>query len=160
MRIGTGFDVHRLVAGRPLVLGGAVIPYAKGLEGHSDADVLVHAIMDAMLGALALGDIGTHFPDSDPAYSGISSLKLLGQVSRLITDRNYVVANLDTVIIAQQPKLAPYIGQIRDNLAAVLGISGDCVSVKATTTETLGFCGRGEGVAAQAVVLLAPLRQA
>jgi 2-C-methyl-D-erythritol 2,4-cyclodiphosphate synthase len=160
MRIGTGFDVHRLVAGRPLVLGGVVIPYAKGLDGHSDADVLVHAVMDAMLGALALGDIGTHFPDSDPAYSGISSLKLLGQVSRLITDRNYVVANLDTVIIAQQPKLAPYIGQMRDNLAAVLGISGEYVSVKATTTEMLGFCGRGEGIAAQAAVLLAPLRQA
>lgn len=159
MRIGTGFDVHRLVAGRPLVLGGVVIPYEKGLDGHSDADVLVHAVMDAMLGALALGDIGTHFPDSDSAYAGISSLKLLGQVSRQVTDREYVVANLDTVIIAQQPKLAPHIGQMRDKLAAVLGIAGDLVSVKATTTELLGFCGRGEGIAAQAVVLLAPFRQ-
>lgn len=159
MRIGTGFDVHRLVAGRPLILGGVVIPYAMGLDGHSDADVLVHAVMDALLGALALGDIGTHFPDSDPAYAGISSLKLLGQVGRQISDREYVVVNLDTVIIAQQPKLAPYIGQMRDNFAAVLGIAGDLVSVKATTTEMLGFCGRGEGIAAQAAVLLARLRQ-
>ncbi|MBT9173630.1 MAG: 2-C-methyl-D-erythritol 2,4-cyclodiphosphate synthase [Syntrophomonadaceae bacterium] len=159
MRIGTGFDVHRLTAGRPLILGGVVIPYAMGLDGHSDADVLVHAVMDALLGALALGDIGTHFPDSDPAYAGISSLKLLGQVGRQISDREYVVANLDTVIIAQQPKLAPYIGQMRDNFAAVLGIAGDLVSVKATTTEMLGFCGRGEGIAAQAAVLLARLRQ-
>jgi len=154
MRIGTGFDVHRLVAGRPLVLGGVVIPWAKGLEGHSDADVLVHAVMDAMLGALALGDIGTHFPDHNPEYRGISSLKLLERVNRLAADRGYVTANLDTVVIAEQPKLAPYTTQMRGNISAVLGIAQDAVSIKATTTEGLGFCGRGEGIAAQAMVLL------
>ncbi len=158
MRIGTGFDVHRLVAGRPLVLGGVVIPYEKGLDGHSDADVLVHAVMDAMLGALALGDIGTHFPDHDPAYRGISSLKLLEQVVRLVAGGGYVVENLDTVIIAQQPKLAAHTGRMRENISAVLGIPENAVSVKATTTELLGFCGRGEGIAAQAAVLLARLR--
>ncbi|MBS4023530.1 MAG: 2-C-methyl-D-erythritol 2,4-cyclodiphosphate synthase [Dethiobacter sp.] len=155
MRIGIGYDVHRLIAGRPLILGGVDIPYDRGLDGHSDADVLIHAIMDAVLGALCLGDIGKHFPDSDSAYLGISSLKLLERVNGLISNHGYAVSNLDTVIIAEEPKLAPYIQQMQTNISSVLGMAKDDVSIKATTTEKLGFCGQGEGIAAQAIVLIA-----
>jgi 2-C-methyl-D-erythritol 2,4-cyclodiphosphate synthase len=154
MRIGIGYDVHRLTAGRPLILGGVTIPNDLGLDGHSDADVLIHAIMDAMLGALCLGDIGAHFPDTDPAYLGISSLGLLEQVNMLIRKEGYTVSNLDTVIVAEQPKLAPHIPLMRANIASVLAVTKSSVSIKATTTEGLGFCGKGEGIAAQAAVLL------
>ncbi len=154
MRVGIGYDVHRLVTGRPLVLGGVVIPHELGLAGHSDADVLLHAVMDAMLGALCLSDIGAHFPDNDAAYLGISSLRLLAHVNNLIRKEGYQVSNIDTVIIAEQPKIAPFIAAMRTNIADTLGISVNMVSVKATTTEGLGFCGRGEGIAAQAIVLL------
>ena len=154
MRVGTGYDVHRLVSGRKLILGGVTVPYEHGLEGHSDADVLVHAIMDAMLGALALGDIGKHFPDNDPTYKGISSLKLLAYVRELCHQKGYTVSNIDAVVIAERPKLAPYITEMRQNIADTLQISIDQISVKATTTEGLGFCGTGQGIAAQAVTLL------
>lgn len=156
MRVGTGFDAHRLVPGRPLVLGGVTIPHEQGLLGHSDADVLVHAIMDALLGALALGDIGQHFPDSDPAYRSISSLTLLARVAGLCHREGYEIANIDATIIAERPKLAPYIPQMRQNIAKALGLAAEKVSVKATTTEGLGYCGRGEGMAAHAVTLLSP----
>ncbi|MBS3898590.1 MAG: 2-C-methyl-D-erythritol 2,4-cyclodiphosphate synthase [Dethiobacter sp.] len=156
MRIGIGYDVHRLVSGRPLILGGVSVPYQRGLLGHSDADVLVHAVMDAMLGALALGDLGKHFPDTEAAYKDISSLKLLERVKTLCLGKGYKVANIDAVIIAERPKLAPYVQAMRENIAAVLAVSAELVSVKATTTEGLGFCGSGEGVAAQAVILLMP----
>ncbi|MBS4007469.1 MAG: 2-C-methyl-D-erythritol 2,4-cyclodiphosphate synthase [Clostridium sp.] len=154
MRIGIGYDVHRLVEGRPLILGGVSVPYQRGLLGHSDADVLVHAVMDAMLGALALGDLGKHFPDTEAAYKDVSSMKLLESVKTLCLGKGYQIANIDAVIIAERPKLAPYIQAMRENIADVLSVSAEFVSVKATTTEGLGFCGRGEGVAAQAVVLL------
>jgi len=154
MRIGIGYDVHRFASGRLLILGGVSIPFALGLEGHSDADVLVHAVMDAMLGALALEDIGRHFPDTDRRYKGASSMKLLAHVGELCRQQGYIVGNTDAVIIAEQPKLAPYTGQMRANVAEILGISVEKVGIKATTTEGLGFCGRGEGIAAQAVVLL------
>ncbi len=154
MRIGTGFDVHRLVEKRPLVLGGVDVPYSLGLLGHSDADVLLHAIMDAMLGALALGDIGKHFPDTDSQYEGVSSLHLLQEVSLLCRREGFSVGNIDSVIIAQKPKLALYIEEMRANIASALSIPADRIGVKATTTEGLGYCGRGEGIAAQAVVLL------
>ena len=154
IRVGIGYDVHAFAEGRPLILGGVEIPYDRGLLGHSDADVLIHALMDAMLGALALGDIGAHFPDHDPRYSGISSLLLLERVFELIKDRGYVVENIDSIVIAERPKLAPFIPQIRYNLARALNIELDQVSVKATTTERLGFEGRGEGIAAQAIVNL------
>ncbi len=154
MRIGHGFDVHRLVVGRPLVLGGVEIPYEYGLMGHSDADVLLHAVADAILGALALGDIGRHFPDSDPAYKGISSLLLLKNVVGLAEARGYRIGNLDTTIVAQQPKLAPYIAQMVSNLAATCKVSSERINVKATTTEELGYAGRGEGISAYAVVLV------
>lgn len=154
MRLGIGYDVHRLLEGRPLVLGGVAIPYERGLLGHSDADVLVHAIMDAMLGALALGDIGKHFPDTEAAFKGASSLKLLEDVKNICLNKGYLIANIDAVIIAEQPKLAPYIQTMREKIADVLEVSADLVSVKATTTEGLGFCGNGEGMAAQAVILL------
>ncbi|MBR2257489.1 MAG: 2-C-methyl-D-erythritol 2,4-cyclodiphosphate synthase [Blautia sp.] len=154
MRIGTGYDVHRLTKDRDLILGGVKIPYEKGLLGHSDADVLLHALMDAMLGAAALGDIGSHFPDSDPAYEGISSISLLRQTVLLLREKGYQVGNVDTTIIAQKPKLASYLPQMRENIAAALEIGTDCVSVKATTEEGLGFTGSGEGIAAQAVCLL------
>lgn len=157
MRVGIGYDVHRLVSGRPLVLGGVTIPFEKGLLGHSDADVLVHAIMDAMLGALALGDIGRHFPDNNPEYAGISSLLLLERVNRLIAEKGYGVGNIDAVIAAERPRLSPYIDSMRENIARVLSVHREAVGVKATTTEGLGFCGRGEGIAAQAVALLRPL---
>ncbi len=155
LRIGHGYDVHRLVVDRKLILGGVDIPYAKGLLGHSDADVLLHAIADAILGALALGDIGKHFPDTDPAYKGASSIKLLRHVVTLANDRGYRVGNLDATIVAQRPKLAPHIEAMRANLAATLDVEVDRVNVKATTTEELGFAGRGEGIAAYAVVIMA-----
>ncbi|MGN0715300.1 MAG: 2-C-methyl-D-erythritol 2,4-cyclodiphosphate synthase [Anaerovoracaceae bacterium] len=154
MRIGTGFDVHRLTEGRKLILGGVDIPYEKGLLGHSDADVMVHALMDAMLGAAALGDIGRLFPDSDPSYEGISSLKLLEEVNRRIEAEGYVLGNADITIIAQRPKLAGYIRQMTENLALTLHTEPNQINVKATTTEKLGFTGRGEGIAAEAVCIL------
>lgn len=154
MRIGTGYDVHALAEGLPLWLGGVSVPHSHGLVGHSDADVLLHAVCDALLGAAALGDIGQHFPDSDPAYKGISSLKLLGHVGALLRDHGYSVGNIDSTVVAQRPKLAPYILQMRRNIADTLGIALDDVSVKATTTEHLGFEGRCEGISAQAVALI------
>jgi 2-C-methyl-D-erythritol 2,4-cyclodiphosphate synthase len=154
MRIGHGYDVHQLVAGRELVLGGVKIPHAKGLLGHSDADVLIHAICDACLGAAGLGDIGRHFPDSDPRYKGIDSRKLLRHVAALLEEREWRVENVDSTIVAQAPKLAPHIPAMTANLAADLGIAASQVNVKATTTEKLGFAGREEGIAAHAVVLL------
>ncbi len=154
MRIGTGYDVHRLSEGRKLILCGVDIPYEKGLLGHSDADVAVHAVMDALLGAAALGDIGLHFPDSDPAYKGISSLELLKKVSALLEEQLFLIENIDCTIIAERPKLRPYIEDMRKNLADALGLELSRVSVKATTEEGLGFTGTGEGIAAQAVCLL------
>lgn len=154
MRIGHGYDVHRLVAGRDLILGGVQIPHRMGLDGHSDADVLTHAVMDALLGAAALGDIGQHFPDTDPAYLGISSLKLLTRVWALITERGYRLGNLDVTVLAQKPKLAPYLPQMKEKLCALLGAEPDCVNIKATTEEHLGFTGREEGIACHAVCLL------
>lgn len=154
MRIGTGYDVHRLVEGRELVLGGVKIAYEKGLLGHSDADVLVHAVMDALLGAAALGDIGRHFPDGDERYRGISSLKLLEKVRELLVQEHYVVGNIDATIIAQRPKLAEYLPTMEENIASILGIEKTQVNLKATTEEGLGFTGAGEGIAAQAVALL------
>lgn len=157
MRIGTGYDVHRLTEGRKLVIGGVEIPYEKGLLGHSDADVLLHAVMDALLGALALGDIGKHFPDTDPAYEGCDSMELLKKVGAMIEEERYVISNIDSTVIAQKPKLAPYIDKMRENIAAALGIKKEQVSVKATTEEHLGFTGRGEGISSQAAVLLMPV---
>jgi len=154
MRIGHGYDVHRLVPDRRLILGGVDIPYSLGLLGHSDADVLLHAICDAILGALALGDIGKHFPDTDPAYKGISSLKLLREVVALAQGKGYGIGNLDATVIAQQPKLAPHIRAMVENIAAACSTDISRVNVKATTTEELGFEGRGEGISAHAVVLL------
>ncbi len=154
MRIGHGYDTHKLVPDRKLILGGVDIPYEKGLLGHSDADVLAHAIMDALLGAIAAGDIGRHFPDSDPAYQGADSLKLASHVASLVRERGYVISNIDSTIIAQRPKLAPHIEAMRNNLAAALGITADRINVKATTDEGMGFTGRGEGISAHAVALL------
>ena len=154
MRIGTGYDVHRLVEGRKLTLGGVDVPYEKGLLGHSDADVLAHAIADALLGAAALGDIGKLFPDNDPQYEGADSLVLLGRVCALLGEKGYSIGNIDATVIAQQPKLAPHIPQMRENLAKACGIASSQVSVKATTEEGLGFTGSGEGMAASAVCLL------
>ena len=154
MRVGMGYDVHRLVEGRDLILGGVQIPYEKGLLGHSDADVLLHAIMDALLGAAALGDIGKHFPDSDEAYKGISSIRLLEKVGELLEEHFYFIGNIDATVIAQRPKLAPYREEMRENVAKALGISADQVSIKATTEEGLGFTGTGEGISAQAIALL------
>ncbi len=154
MRIGTGYDVHRLGEGLPLWLGGVQVPHSHGLIGHSDADVLLHAVCDALLGAAALGDIGKHFPDTDPQFKGISSLKLLAHVGNLLKQEGYSVGNIDATVAAQRPKLAPYITQMRQNIADTLGIGLDQVSVKATTTEHLGFEGREEGISAQAVALL------
>lgn len=153
-RVGTGYDVHKLVVGRKLVLCGVKIPHVKGLEGHSDADVAVHALMDALLGALALGDIGHLFPDTDAKYKGIDSMLLLADVMQLVYAKGWKVGNVDITIAAQAPKLAPYVLDMRSKLAQTLGVVLDCVSVKATTTEHLGFVGREEGIAAQAVVLL------
>lgn len=154
MRIGTGYDVHQLQEGLPLWIGGVNIPHTYGLLGHSDADVLLHAICDAILGAAALGDIGKHFPDTDPQYKGISSLKLLTAVGNLINDSGYIIVNIDSTVVAQRPKLAPYIQQMRENIADALHIDVDCISVKATTTEHLGFEGHEEGISAQAVALI------
>jgi 2-C-methyl-D-erythritol 2,4-cyclodiphosphate synthase len=154
MRIGHGFDAHALVAGRKLVIGGVVVPHEKGLAGHSDADVLIHAVCDALLGAAGLGDIGGHFPDSDARYKDIDSRRLLREVARLLKERGLRAANVDATIIAQAPKMAPHIPTMRANLAADLGIAPDAVNVKAKTTEKLGFVGRGEGIAAEAVALL------
>ena len=154
MRIGTGYDVHRLGPDRKLVIGGVEIPYELGLEGHSDADVLLHAIMDALLGAAALGDIGKHFPDTDERYRGISSLKLLAVTADLIAENHYIIENIDATIIAQKPKMRPYIDAMRENIAKTLGIELSQVNVKATTEEGLGFTGSGEGISSQAVCLL------
>lgn len=154
-RIGHGYDVHPLVSGRKLILGGVDIPHDKGLQGHSDADALIHAVCDACLGAAALGDIGRHFPDTDPRYKGIDSRELLRHVRAQLAERGFVVVNVDGTIIAQAPRLAPHIPQMVANLAADLGVASDQVNVKATTTERLGFTGRQEGIAAHAVVLLA-----
>lgn len=155
IRIGHGFDVHRLVPDRPLVLGGVTIPYEYGLQGHSDADVLLHAVSDAILGALGLGDIGRYFPDTDETYRGINSVLLLEHVVGLATARGFRVSNLDTTVVAQRPKLAPFVAQMVVNLAKVCQVPGGSVNVKATTTEQLGFTGRGEGISAHAVVLMA-----
>ncbi|QJR11513.1 2-C-methyl-D-erythritol 2,4-cyclodiphosphate synthase [Usitatibacter rugosus] len=155
MRIGQGFDVHPLVAGRKLIIGGVEIPHDKGLLGHSDADVLLHALCDALLGAASLGDIGKHFPDSDPRYKGADSRELLRAVASLVSSRGYRVENVDATIIAEAPRMAPHIGQMCLNIAADLNLQPDQVNVKATTTEKLGFTGRGEGIAAQAICLLA-----
>jgi len=154
LRTGTGFDVHRLVEGRELILGGVEIPYAKGLLGHSDADVLVHAIMDALLGAAALGDIGHHFPDGDESYRGISSLLLLKKVKHLLEQSGYRIGNIDATVIAQRPKIAPYIKEMTSRISETLDIEENKINIKGTTTEKLGFCGREEGIAAQASVLI------
>ena len=154
MRIGHGYDVHRLVEGRALIMGGVHIPYEKGLLGHSDADVLTHAVMDALLGAAALGDIGKHFPDTDPTYKGADSLKLAEHVAALRREHGYRIGNIDATVIAQAPKLAPHIPVMKQNLARALGCDADCINVKATTEERLGFTGEGLGIAAHAVCLL------
>lgn len=154
MRIGLGYDVHKLVEGRLLIMGGVNIPHEKGLLGHSDADVLIHAIMDSMLGALALGDIGKHFPDTDEEYKGADSMKLLKCVNDLINEKGYVVNNIDSIIIAQAPKMAPHIQSMRKNIADVLNTSIDNISVKATTEEGLGFTGTKQGISAQSICLL------
>ena len=160
MRIGMGYDVHKLVEGRDLILGGVKIDYEKGLLGHSDADVLLHAISDALLGAAALGDIGKHFPDTDPTYKGADSMKLMAHVKELIEEKGYVIENIDATIIAQKPKLRPYIEEMEVNIARVLGIEKDQINVKATTEERLGFTGREEGMAAQAICSLATMYEA
>ena len=154
MRIGNGYDVHRLVSGRPLILGGVRVPHPLGLAGHSDADVLIHAVTDALLGAAALGDIGRHFPDTDPSYKGISSIILLEKVGALIKQNGYEINNIDSIIAAQKPKLMDFQPQMRENIAGALGLMPQCVSVKATTTEHLGFEGREEGISSYAVCLL------
>lgn len=154
MRIGQGYDVHKLVEGRKLILGGVEIPNEKGLLGHSDADVLLHAIMDALLGAAALGDIGKHFPDTDPAYKGISSIRLLEHVADLLEEHQFLIENIDATIIAQRPKMRPYIDTMRENIAKALKIEADQINVKATTEEGLGFTGSGEGISSQAICML------
>lgn len=154
IRIGQGFDVHALVEGRKLIIGGVEIPCEKGLEGHSDADVLIHAVCDAMLGAMGLGDIGRHFPDSDPQYRGADSRVLLRAVEQKVSAAGYLVGNVDATIIAQAPRMAPHVARMAANIAGDIGVGRDAVNIKATTTEGLGFTGRGEGIAAQAIVLL------
>lgn len=154
MRIGMGYDVHKLVENRDLILGGVTIPYEKGLLGHSDADVLLHAIMDSLLGATALGDIGKHFPDTDAKYKGISSINLLKEVGTLITTNGFLIGNIDSTIIAQAPKMAPHIQTMRENIASALNISIDKINVKATTEEGLGFTGTGEGISSQSICLV------
>lgn len=154
MRIGQGFDVHALVEGRPLIIGGVTIPFERGLAGHSDADVLLHALCDALIGAAGLGDIGKHFPDTDPRYKGIDSRELLRAVARLLQERNFAVVNVDATIIAQAPKMAPHISAMRANIAADLGMQAGDVNIKAKTAEKLGFVGRGEGIVAEAVTLI------
>ena len=152
IRVGNGYDVHRLVEGRKLILGGVDVPHSMGLDGHSDADVLVHALCDALLGAVGAGDIGKHFPDTDPKWKGISSLHLLKEVMRMC--KGFKLANADSVIVAQKPKLAPYISEMKKNIASILGVETDQINIKATTTEKLGFAGREEGISAYAVALL------
>lgn len=159
MRIGMGYDVHKLTENRELIIGGVTIPYEKGLLGHSDADVLLHAIMDALLGAAALGDIGKHFPDTDPAYKGISSLALLEKVGELLSENCFLIENIDATIIAQAPKMRPYIDTMRENIANTLGIDISQVNVKATTEEGLGFTGTGEGISSQAICMLTSPRE-
>lgn len=154
MRIGLGYDVHKLVKNRDLILGGVNIPYEKGLLGHSDADVLIHAIMDSLLGAAALGDIGKHFPDTDEKYKGASSIELLRQVGLLIKENGYIIGNIDATIIAQKPKMAPHIENMRNNIALALGITVNQINIKATTEEGLGFTGAGEGISSQSICLL------
>lgn len=159
MRIGMGYDVHKLEEGRKMIIGGVEISYEKGLLGHSDADVLIHAIMDALLGAAALGDIGKHFPDTEEKYKGISSLKLLEHVGELLEEHLYVIGNIDATIIAQKPKMRPHIDQMRENIAKVLGIEVDRVNIKATTEEGLGFTGNEQGISSQAICLLEEMRE-
>lgn len=154
MRIGHGYDVHKLCENRKLILGGVEIPYEKGLLGHSDADVLVHAIMDSLLGAAALGDIGKHFPDTDPEYKGANSIVLLRRVVKILGENGYLISNIDSTVVAQAPKLASYIDQMRDNIANACGLDKECVSVKATTEERLGFTGEGKGISATSVCLI------
>ena len=158
MRVGMGYDVHKLVEGRKLILGGVEIPYEKGLLGHSDADVMLHAVMDALLGAAALGDIGLHFPDTDPKYKGASSIKLLEHVGGLLEENGYVIENIDATIIAQRPKLLPYMEEMMKNVAGVLELTMDRVNIKATTEEGLGFTGSGEGISSQAICLLTEIK--
>lgn len=153
-RIGFGFDAHKFKEGRKLIIGGVEIPYELGLTGHSDADVLTHAICDALLGALALGDIGTHFPDSDPKWKGVSSLLLLKETLGMLNERKYEILNIDSTIVCEKPKISPHVCTIRDCLSKATGLEADCISVKATTTEGMGFTGRGEGIAAYAVVII------
>ena len=160
MRVGMGYDVHKLVEGRDLIVGGVKIPHTLGLLGHSDADVLLHAIMDALLGAAALGDIGKHFPDTDPQYKGISSIKLLEHVAKLIEEKGYLVENIDATIIAQKPKMRPYIAQMEENIAEALHIDVSQVNVKATTEEGLGFTGTEEGISSQAICALTTFYEA
>ena len=160
MRIGMGYDVHKLVEGRKLIIGGVEIPYEMGLLGHSDADVLVHAIMDALLGASAMGDIGKHFPDTDPTYKGADSMQLLARVGEMLEEARYIIDNIDATIVAQKPKMRPYIEQMREGIARTLGIGTDQVNIKATTEEGLGFTGAMEGISAQAVCLLARATEA
>ncbi len=154
MKIGIGYDVHALVENRKLIIGGVLIPYVRGLDGHSDADVLIHAIMDGLLGAMGLGDIGEHFPDTDEKYKGVNSRVLLSEVVKLMHSKNYKIGNIDAVIIAEKPKLSPYIEEMKQNLAEDLKVNSSKINIKATTTEHLGFEGRGEGIAAQSVCLL------
>lgn len=154
MRIGQGFDIHALVAGRRLIIGGVVIPYERGLEGHSDADVLLHAVSDALIGAAALGDIGAHFPDTDPRYRGVDSRQLLRDVAQLLDRSGWRVVNVDATVIAEAPRMAPHIGRMRQNIASDLGIDASAVNVKAKSAEKLGFIGRGEGIAAEAAALI------
>jgi len=156
MLVGLGYDVHRLVEGRPLILGGVAIPYERGLDGHSDADVLLHALMDALLGAAGLGDIGVHFPPSDPAYKGADSLKLLAEVVALLEREGYRPVNVDMTLLAERPKIGPYVPEMREKISAVLGIAPNRVGIKATTNEGMGFVGAGEGMAALAVALIQP----
>jgi 2-C-methyl-D-erythritol 2,4-cyclodiphosphate synthase len=154
MRIGIGYDVHKLVTGRQLVLGGTTIPFEKGLSGHSDADVLVHAVCDAMLGASGMGDIGLHFPDTDPEYKDISSLKLLAETNAMVRNKGFSIQNIDTIIFAEAPKISPYRKSIQENLAVTLEVDPGCINIKATTTEGLGMIGKGEGIGAMSVVLI------
>ena len=157
MRVGMGYDVHKLVEGRKLIMGGVEIPYEKGLLGHSDADVILHAIMDALLGAAALGDIGKHFPDNDDRYKGISSIELLKQVGKLLDDSHYIIENIDGTIIAQEPKMRPYIDDMRKNIADALGLDMNQINVKATTEEGLGFTGSSEGISSQAIASISSI---
>lgn len=159
MRVGIGYDVHKLVEGRKLIIGGVEIPFEKGLLGHSDADVLIHAIMDSILGALGLGDIGKHFPDTDQQYKDVSSLVLLERVYQLMKARNYTIGNIDAVVAAQRPKLSPYIDAMKEKIANVLNVSKEKINIKATTTETLGFEGRGEGISAYSICLVVPSKE-